>query len=451
MEEDENISHNLESSKLATFSIYSSQESQPNQDSHGTQDTITTFTTIDMQDRNDTRDSQDSQGTKVSNLTSKVKEPSTKNKGIKIKTVRSLVNIREQISTLSGEGKREVTSFLRREYEAFKQEKKKDLYQYPEENTPVDIHELFKEWKGKGKESYGYWKNLVHRRPGERYPKVFPMIIVGLIPFVLDCLIVLDLKAAWDYLYGTEYYECNVEQIATGYYDSDLKEYVLNGTFGWLSENDKDKTDDEGACGMINHNQSVYWLDAGDDYWVEKCHNRWGRRAIDNSWGEGSVCFDSCQNTTTGGFLGIEHAKEGFECVRREELNGVLTLLFVFTPGLFWSFNIFYHFWLHLRESNRSFYDRKRIWIFFFLPLSLLCLVTYPIQFVLISLISIINDQEQWSKLCMKISIADGLFNATFQFGLQLYIYCVKTHRQTILEGMDLYLFVLLSSFDEII
>ena len=32
MEEDENISDNLEASKLATFSIYSSQESQPNQD-----------------------------------------------------------------------------------------------------------------------------------------------------------------------------------------------------------------------------------------------------------------------------------------------------------------------------------------------------------------------------------------------------------------------------------
>ena len=177
MEKDENITGNLEASKLATFSIYSRQESQPNQDDQTTtqdsrraQDTITNIEFDTVQDSHETCDDQgiqESQGTHDNNLTMD-KESSKQTKGIKIKAIRSLANIRGQISTLSGEGKQEITSFFTRESKAFREEMKKDLYQYPEEDIPVDIHELFKEWKGEGKASFGYWKKIFQRRPGER-------------------------------------------------------------------------------------------------------------------------------------------------------------------------------------------------------------------------------------------------------------------------------------------
>ena len=66
--------------------------------------------------------------------------------------------------------------------------------------------------------------------------------------------------------------------------------------------------------------------------------------------------------------------------------------------------------------------------------------MTFPIQFLLISLFSVINEQEQWSKLSMKIGIAEGLYNATFQFSLQLYRFVIKTHRLTLFEGKDILL-----------
>ena len=444
MEEDENISGNMEASKLATFSIYSRQESQPNQDDQTTtqdsrraQDTITTIEVDTVQDSHETCDDQviqESQGTHDNNLT-KDKESSKQTKGIKIKAIKSLVNIRGQISTLSGEGKQEITSFFRRESKAFREEMKKDLYQYPEEDTPVDIHELFKEWKGEGKASFGYWKKIFQRRPGERIPQVVPTILVGLIPLIVDCLIALDLSTAYNYYHGTMVYECNVIKV---YYDSD------NTTLWTREECDTQVFD--GLC-----YENYFEEDDGKNWWYselkDRCTERWnsrsgwGVRALSNSLDKTPVCFEYCQDSTGGILdLGIEYPKNGFECLLKEELNGILTCIFTFTPGLFWSLNVFYHFWLYLSESNKIFYDRKRMWIFCFIPLSIICTVTFPIQFLLISLFSVINEQEQWSKLSMKIGIAEGLYNATFQFSLQLYRFVIKTHRLTLFEGKDILL-----------
>ena len=122
--------------------------------------------------------------------------------------------------------------------------------------------------------------------------------------------------------------------------------------------------------------------------------------------------------------------KDGYlECLEYDPIWGALTLVFTFISGIFWSFLLFFRLWNYLTERDSAFYNRKRILFFFFLPLALLSVLTFPLQLVIISLINVFNDQEQWSFLTIKIGVAEGLFNAHFQFILQLFVFCVRADR----------------------
>ena len=268
-----------------------------------------------------------------------------------------------------------ITSFFKREYKAFQEERKKILYKIPEESTPVDVFKLAKEWNGKDKASKKYWATLVNRRPGETCPVILPTVLIGLaFTFFPNCLILLDWKTAYEYWNGTWYYigNLNLTQMDNGsWYTQDEPPVKLN--------------------------------------------------------------YTECQKSS-GGFWGIDYPLEGYECIETDKIWGVLTFFFTFTSGPIWSFNIFYHLWCSLIESNKDFYDRKRMWIFCFIPLAIVCMVTFPLQLILISLVSVINDQEEWTKLTIKIGIAEGLYNAHYQFMLQLYIFCEKQDRLTLLQ-----------------
>merc|ERR1719450_1687550 len=67
--------------------------------------------------------------------------------------------------------------------------------------------------------------------------------------------------------------------------------------------------------------------------------------------------------------------------------------------------------------------------VFFFIPLSILSIVSFPLQLFFISLIASFHDQDQWMLLTIKIGIAEGLFNAHFQYMLQLFIFFTRADR----------------------
>jgi len=118
-----------------------------------------------------------------------------------------------------------------------------------------------------------------------------------------------------------------------------------------------------------------------------------------------------------------------YECLEYDPVYGTLTLVLTFIPGLFWSFGLFIQFGNYLRKDKPEIYQRKRMLILFFLPLSLICIVTYPLQLFLVSLISCFNDQDQWILLTTKIGITEGLFNAHFQYMLQLFVFFTRADR----------------------
>ena len=98
-------------------------------------------------------------------------------------------------------------------------------------------------------------------------------------------------------------------------------------------------------------------------------------------------------------------------------------------PGIFWSLGIFIQFAIHLRQTNPARYNQKRMLFFFFLPLAVVSMATFPIQLVTVSIIYCFHDQNHWSLLTSKIGIAEGMFNAHFQYLLQLFIFFVRADR----------------------
>ena len=118
-----------------------------------------------------------------------------------------------------------------------------------------------------------------------------------------------------------------------------------------------------------------------------------------------------------------------FECYEYDPVYGGLTLTFTFTSGIFWSAIMFYKLWTYLTEADRQFYDRKRMLVFFFFPLTILSIASFPLQLLVVSIIALFNDQDQWVLLTTRIGIAEGLFNAHFQFLLQLFIFFTRADR----------------------
>lgn len=274
-----------------------------------------------------------------------------------------------------------VYNFFQREKKAFIQESHKKLRLIPKKNTRIDFGEIVREFKGEGKDSpENYWKNQAKKREGEKCPQLLSTILIGLF-FTLapNCAIVLDYMAAQEYLGGNWYLKYSVD------------------------------LDNEG-------NRIRYRKEFNE----VQCPNK----------------TDSLTNITTvcrpseGGFLGLEYLKDDYcECLEYDPVWGALTLVFTFISGIFWSFLLFFRLYHYLTERDSAFYNRKRMVVFFFIPLAILSVVTFPLQLVIISLINVFNDQEQWSFLTIKVGVAEGLFNAHFQFILQLFVFCVRADR----------------------
>eukprot|EP00092_Neocalanus_flemingeri_P072724 GFUD01089589.1.p1 GENE.GFUD01089589.1~~GFUD01089589.1.p1 ORF type:complete len:607 (+),score=82.28 GFUD01089589.1:254-1822(+) len=128
--------------------------------------------------------------------------------------------------------------------------------------------------------------------------------------------------------------------------------------------------------------------------------------------------FD-CRNTSFG----------QIECLEYDPIYGGLTLSLTFISGFFWSFGIFLQLGTYLRKVQPKVFQRKRMLFLFFLPLALISMISFPLQLFVVSLISCFNDQDQWILLTTKIGIAEGMFNAHFQYMLQLFIFFTRADR----------------------
>lgn len=117
-----------------------------------------------------------------------------------------------------------------------------------------------------------------------------------------------------------------------------------------------------------------------------------------------------------------------YKCFERDPIFAIITLVCHFLPGVF-SLTIL---WKLINYLSR---ERSRIgdcvcFIGLFLPLSLITLVTFPLQFVLVFLISLINQGPEWTRLSGKIAVAEGLYDASLQYVLQIFIVFTREDRE---------------------
>jgi len=139
-------------------------------------------------------------------------------------------------------------------------------------------------------------------------------------------------------------------------------------------------------------------------------------------------CFDP-NETAVGEPCCRNYDGDYIECFEKDPLWGSLTLVFLFIPGVFWSLGIFIQFADYLRKKNPEKFNQKRVLFFFFLPAAALCTISFPLQLMIVSVISTFNTQDHWTILTSKIGIAEGFFNAHFQYLLQLFIFFLEADR----------------------
>ena len=284
-----------------------------------------------------------------------------------------LQDIRYETTEMITATNKVMTSFYKREKKAFKKEKSKDLRNYSKVSTKIDFDELKNEFKvDGGQEPRRHWHYQAQKRNGEKCPELLSTVLIGIIfTLIPNCAIVLDYTAAYEYLTGT-YYIKNVPVFISAEINPDYHPGRI--------------------LGKSPLNQSADCHDYEPGFFTPSCENC-------------KVCFE------------------------KDEIYGILTLVFNFLPGIFWSSAIFNRYWNHLVEKDRDFYDRKRMFVFCYIPLLVVSIVTFPLQLVIISLISVFNDQYQWSLLTARVGIAEGLFNSHAQFLLQMFIFLQRADR----------------------
>merc|ERR1719220_3394869 len=140
-------------------------------------------------------------------------------------------------------------------------------------------------------------------------------------------------------------------------------------------------------------------------------------RTLDNATQLQTNCSENvtlepeiCRNATGLGLFGKR------ECFEKDPIWGTLTLVLLGLPGIFWSLGIFMQWATYLRKKRPADYDRKRKLFFFFIPLAAVSMFTFPFQLMTISVISCFNNQDHWMTLTAKVGIAEGFFNAHFQY-----------------------------------
>ena len=266
-----------------------------------------------------------------------------------------------------------IHNFFSRERDAFIEEKSKKLRQVPKVDSQICFDKLIKEWKNEPRdevEPERHWSYQWMKREGEKFPAGMATLLTGLFFTLLpNCAIGLDYITASEYI-GGNWYLKDVKR--------DFNSTGFNST----------------TCRRVKDQVSCYNEILRDD--------------------------SNCGNP-----------EDKVECLEYDPVYGTLTLVLTFSSGIFWSGILFYRLWIYLTitEKSKEFWDRKRMFFFFYTPLAVLSILTFPVQLIGISIISLFNDTNQWILLTTRIGIAEGLYNAHFQFVLQLFVFFVRADR----------------------
>ena len=115
------------------------------------------------------------------------------------------------------------------------------------------------------------------------------------------------------------------------------------------------------------------------------------------------------------------NSQNATECFEKDPIFGYVTLTCFFFPGFGFSFWTFLSLSNFLRGTDYNF--RQNLCFFlFFTPLALLSAITFPFQLLIVNIVALFNGGTQWTTLTAKYSIAEGLYDASIQFCLQLFI-----------------------------
>jgi len=139
--------------------------------------------------------------------------------------------------------------------------------------------------------------------------------------------------------------------------------------------------------------------------------------------GEGSDCSDIYPEfpPIRTPMLTQDYNYTQIECFEKDPYFGYVTLFFLFFPGLGFSFWTFLSLSNFLRGTDGTFRQNACFFIFF-VPFSVIVCTTFPLQLLLVNLVSLLNIGTQWTLLTTKYSIAEGLYDASLQFCVQLFI-----------------------------
>lgn len=132
--------------------------------------------------------------------------------------------------------------------------------------------------------------------------------------------------------------------------------------------------------------------------------------------GDGSNC-----NGVYPDFPPKNYSDTQTECFEKDPYFGYVTLFFLFFPGFGFSVWTFLSFSNFLRGSDSTFRQNACFFIFFS-PLTFLVCTTFPLQLLAVNLVALLNKGDQWTLLTTKYSIAEGLYDASLQFCVQLFI-----------------------------
>ena len=119
------------------------------------------------------------------------------------------------------------------------------------------------------------------------------------------------------------------------------------------------------------------------------------------------------------------NSKNATECFEKDPVFGYVTLTCFFFPGFGFSFWTFLSLSNYLRGTDflNGMNFRKNLCFFlFFTPLALLSAITFPFQLLIVNIVALFNGGNQWTTLTAKYSIAEGLYDASIQFCVQLFI-----------------------------
>ena len=255
--------------------------------------------------------------------------------------------------------------FFADEWEAFKEEQKtsfQDKEFYP---TKLDFDALTEEWTYTP-ENLNHWENQ-KKNEGGTFSPLFYSIVIGFVFTVIpNGAIVLDIWAAFQYLFGM-----------------------------WYTHKSADPVHLNVTC-----------------------------REVSSSW----WVWSPIANATNPENSSLQGSKECFETDPIYGIQ-MLVILFLpgifWSLGIF----IQWVNYLRKNDEGDEDYDQSRRLFFYFIPLAAFAIITFPFQLMIISLISCFNSQDHWMTLVTKVQIADGIFNAHLQYILQLYIFFSRSDR----------------------